>query len=174
MEVTIRDTGDLRRLARDLKQASNGKQLRQEFTRAVRDALRPVVAEAKAAYLAAPSQGHASASRQRQGVGDLRLELAKATGMQVRTSGKQAGVRVAVAGKKMPTGRRGVPRYWEGTSRRPWRHPVFGDRATWVAQPRMPRVFYPAVERHRAAVNAAVDRAADEVRSKLEHPGGNT
>jgi hypothetical protein len=174
-EVIIKNTRDLTQLAKDLRQASNAKELRKQFTTEVRGALRPVVVDVKAAYRAAASGGHASATRARQAGPDLRGLLAKATLLQVRTSGKQAGVSVKVAGKKMPLGMRSLPRYWEGEAttagRGRWRHPVYGRRTDpWVQQPSR-RTFDPAVQPHVPQVVAAVNRAADTVRRKLEHPG---
>jgi hypothetical protein len=158
----IRDTGDLKRLIKDLAGQADGKQLRQEFNREVRDVLRPVVDEVKTAYRAAPSQ---QGSARRRG-GSLRGALAKAATMQVRTTGKQAGVSVGVRGKRMPSGMRSLPRYVEATKPR-WRHPVYGDRDVWVDQAAWPTAT-PVVEAHEPRVVAAVNRAADKVRRKLE------
>lgn len=169
-EVTIRSS-DLKQLGKDFRQASNGKELRKAFNKQVSGVLRPVAAEVRGAYRAASSHGHGTASRARQGQPGLRVLLAKATATQVRTSGRQAGVRIAVRGKKMPTGMRALPRYWEGEAttagRGRWRHPVFGDRTTWVQQPSR-RTFTPVVEPHVPQVVAAVNRARDEVARKLE------
>jgi hypothetical protein len=175
-DLIIKDTGDLKRLAKDLKQASNAKELRKQFTKEVRGTLRPLVPAVRAAYLAAPSGGHATASRARQAQPDLRVLLAKATRVEVRLTGKQAGIRIRVDGRKMPSGLRSLPRYWEGergtAGRGRWRHPVYGRRRDpWVQQPSR-RTFYPTVEPHLPQVAAAVNRAADTVRRKLERPGG--
>jgi hypothetical protein len=173
-QVEIR-SNDLKQLGKDFRQASNGKELRKAFNKQVSGVLRPVAAEVRAAYLAAPSHGHGSASRARQGQPDLRGLLAKSTVMQVRTSGRQAGVRIAVRGKKMPSGMRSLPRYFEGepttAGRGRWRHPVFGDRTRWVQQPSR-RTFEPVVSPHLPQVAAAVQRARDEVARKLERKGG--
>ncbi len=169
-QVEIR-SNDLKQLGKDFRQASNGKELRQAFNWQVGAVLRPIVGQVRAAYRAAPSGGHGSASKARQGQPDLRGLLAKATGMQVRTSGRQAGVRIAVRGKKMPSGMRSLPRYWEGEAttagRGRWRHPVFKDRTIWVQQPSR-RTFEPVVAPHLPQVTAAVNKARDEVAAKLE------
>lgn len=161
-------SNDLKQLAKDFRQASNGKELRKAFTKQVRGSLRPIVPEVRAAYRAAPSQGHGSATRARQAQPDLRGLLAKATRIEVKLAGKQAGVRVRVDGRKMPAQMRRIPKYYEGTVAR-WKHPVFGrgTPANWVAQRPHP-TFFPVVERHKAQVVAAVNRARDEVARKLE------
>lgn len=166
MQVEIR-SNDLKQLGKDFRHASNGRELRKEFNDKVRAVVRPIVSQVQAGYRAAPSHGHGTATRARQAQPDLRGLLAKATQMQVRTSGKQAAVRIGVSGKRMPSGKRGLPRGWEGTGR-PWRHPVFGDRTTWVTQPRPRRVFDPIVQPHLPRVVAAVNEARDEVARKLE------
>jgi hypothetical protein len=162
----IKDTGDLRRLAKDFRTAANGKELRRQFTGEVRAALRPVAADVRAAYRAIPSMGHESMSRGSRGRADLRALLAKATAVQVRLSGKWPAVRIAVPGKRMPSGMRALPRYFEG-EKLPWRHPVFGNRNAWVAQ-RPRRIFDAVVRPAEAKVVAAVNRARDEVARKLE------
>lgn len=172
-QVEIR-SNDLKQLGKDFRQASNGKELRAQFNKQVSGVLRPVVGEVKSAYRAASSQGHETSSRARRGQPDLRKLLAKAAGMQVRTSGKRAAVRIGVAGKRMPSGQRALPRYWEGEAttagRGRWRHPVFNDRTNWVQQ-KSRRTFDPVVRPHLSQVTAAVQRARDEVARKLERGG---
>jgi hypothetical protein len=127
----------------------------------MRDALRPVVRKAQAAWRAVPP-GEATKSRERAALGDLRALLAKATRLEVRTSGRMAGVRIRVDGRKMPSGMRALPGYAEGERPR-WRHPVFGDPDTWVSQP-----SFPTVEPHRDNVGRAIDDVLEDVKRKIE------
>lgn len=143
-QFAIRDTGDLRRLSKNLRQAADGKELRKELTNGLRAELLPVATAVEAAYASAPSRGHATSSRARQAQPSLRTLLARATQVQVRIGGRDPRVGVAVKGKRMPSGMRALPRYWEGTKPR-WRHPVFGDREVWVDQPARP-IFDRTVE----------------------------
>lgn len=172
MQVTIRDAGDLKRINKQLRQVADGKQLRKELTGGMHKAVRPVVPQVKAAYLASPSKGHATSSRARRAQPSLRSLLAKATRAEVRLTGRQAGVRVRVDGRKMPPGMKALPRYWEG-SKRPWRHPVFGFRGglavinRWVTQPARP-TFDRVVEPYAVPVRAEVDRVFERVKRKLE------
>jgi hypothetical protein len=162
VQVTIRDASDLKALNRQLGQVANGRELRKELTGGIRDVLRPVVGEVKAAYRAGPSkQGGA----RRKG-GSLRGHLARATRMEVRTSGRLAGVRIRVDGRKMPAGMRSLPKYYEG-EKRPWRWPVAGNRDVW-AQGRARPTFYPTVRPHEDDARRAVDRVLGQVRRKLE------
>jgi hypothetical protein len=137
MQVVLRDTGDLKRLSRALGKTAEGRQLRRELTRGFRDVLRPYVPRERAAYLAAPSQERRPARW--RGV-PLRVLLAKSVRIEVRTTGRLAGARIRADGRRMPDGFKALPAYWEGTKPR-WRHPVFGDRDTWVDQRPHP-LFY--------------------------------
>lgn len=172
MDVTIKSS-DLNRLARDLKAASNGKELRKEFVKEVGSVIRPVAGEVRAGYrgMVRPAS-HAAWGPKRKQQPPLGTMLAKATGTSTRLTGRHAGVRLAVRGKGMPSGYRSLPRYVEGeqttAGRGRWRHPAWGRRhEAWVQQPAHPTAT-PIVQRHQPAVAQAVERAAEQVRAKLE------
>lgn len=158
----IRPTNDLREVAKELRAVADGKALRKELTGGMRDVLRPVLGQARAAWRAVASGD----ARKTGGRADLRTLLAKATRMEVRTSGKQAGVRLRVDGRKMPDGLKALPGYAEGERTR-WRHPVFGNRETWVTQQAFP-TFYRTVEPHRDDVSRAIDQVLADVKAKIE------
>jgi hypothetical protein len=162
VKVSMVDAGDLKRLAKDLRKHADGKELRKELTGGFRGVLNPVRDQVKAAYLAQP----ASAGSHPTGRADLRVLLAKATRTEVRTSGRQAGARVRVDGRKMPNRMKSLPAYREGY-KRPWRHPVYGRRESWVAQPARP-LFDRITQGHADEGLAAVNRVLDDVRRKLE------
>ena len=165
MQVRIVETGDLKRLAKELRTVADGKQLRKELTGGIRAAMAPVVPLVKAAYLAQPGhQGRRSTSRAQQP--DLRTLLAKATRLEVRTAGKLAGARIRVDGRKMPPQMKALPKYWEG-SKRPWRWPVYGDRRTW-AQGRARPTFDAVTQPHTPQVRREVDEVFERIRRKLE------
>jgi hypothetical protein len=173
VQVTIRDTGDLKAVAKALKQVADGKELRKQLTRELRDVARPLVPKVRAAWLAAPSKGlsgrktYNSATGRVSGRGPtLRSLLAKATRSEVRLTGKQAGVRIRTDGRKMPDGMKSLPGYAEGIRRRPWRHPVYGDRETWVSQQPFPR-FYQAVQPDEAAARRACEEAVETVLQQI-------
>jgi hypothetical protein len=167
MRTTIRDAGDLKAVNKQLRQQADGKELRKELTGGIRQVLGPVRDQVKAAYLAGPSR-ELPKSRSRAPLGSLRRLLAKATRIEVRTTGRMAGARIRVDGRKMPAQMRSLPAMWEGPPRgKRWRHPVFGDRETWVAQPSHP-TFYPTVEPHTDDAGRAVDKVLDGIRRELE------
>jgi len=171
MQVVINDGGDLRRLAADLRRVGDSGALRRRLTRGIRDAVKPVVPQVRAAYLASSGgrrvgkRTYTTPKRTRQVRIGLRASLARAVTVQVRTSGREAGVIVRVAGKKMPDGMGRIPKLWEGDAR-PWRHPLFGDREYWYPQSARP-VFYPVVRAYAPVVRSAVRRVAAEVVAEM-------
>jgi hypothetical protein len=175
MQVTVRSTGDLKAVNRALREAANGKELRKQLTKQLKVEMRPMVASVKAAWLSAPSQGRPSGAKiyskatgratGKRGPG-LRKLLAKATAGQVRMTGKEAGIRVRTDGRKMPSGMKALPGYAEGIRRRPWRHPVFGDREVWVTQQSFPR-FYDAVQPDEARARQACVEAVETVLNQI-------
>lgn len=171
LTVTILDSKDLRDLNRAFKNVADGKALRKELTSGLRDVLKPIVPEVRAAYLAAPSMGHESMARGSRSRADLRRLLAKATRVEVKLAGRQAGARIRVDGRRMPDRMKALPQYWEGEepgrSKARWRHPVFGDRDVWVQQKPHPR-FYAIVRPHAERAAREVERIANQVVAKLE------
>jgi len=159
VQLTLVDAGDLKAASKALRGMGDGKQLRKELIRELKLAAGPLVPKVKAAWLAAPSRGYPTP--------DLRTLLAKSTWVQARLTGKDAGVRVRSDGRKLPSRMRALPGYAEGIRRRPLRHPVFGDRGTWVTQQPFPR-FYAAVQPDEAATRRRVNDAIDMVFDAIE------
>lgn len=161
MQMTLVDAGDLKAISKALRQHADGKRLRKELIAEFKEAARPMQANVKAAWLAAPSQNQPNVGGQ-----DLRKLLAKATRVQVRLTGKEAGVWVRTDGRKMPNRMKALPGYAEGIRRRPWRHPVHGRRDIWVVQRPFPRFFQavqPDESRARRACTDAIARVLHEL-----------
>lgn len=168
MQVTIRDSGDLKRLNKQLRQQADGKQLRKDLTGGIRKVLNPLVPIVRAAYLAAPGyKGHKGRGRRQQP--DLRALIAKTVRVEIRTTGKLAGARIRADGRRMPSGMRSLPAYFEGTKPR-WRHPLFGNPDRWYGQPSQP-LFYRTVQPHQAEAGRAIDDLLEATRRKLEGGG---
>jgi hypothetical protein len=161
VQVTIRDTGDLKRLARALGTTAEGKQTRRELSQGFRDVLRPYVPRLRAAYRAGPSRG----GRRFRGV-PLRTLLARSVRVEVRLTGRQAGARIRADGRRMPNGMRALPAYWEGERPR-WRHPVFGNRDVWVIQQPHP-AFYRTLRPSERAARREIDQALARITRRLE------
>ncbi len=144
---------DLRKLAKDLRKHSDGKRLVKELRTELRQVAKPFVPAVRRAIAGLPSQGENA----RRGRTSLRKRMQKATKLQVRTGGKNAGVVVRVEHSAMPAGMGNLPAYMEGEPRfTRWRSPTWG-RDPWKTQSAHP-FFYQAV---RPAEDEAVRAAAD-------------
>jgi hypothetical protein len=181
LEVEIRGGADLREVARRLKAASNGKELRKRLLKEMRAATRPVVLEVRAAVMAVDSSGvrgggasargaHYSASHKRQiARRGLRRTIAAGVQLRSRLDGERAGIRVRIDKRQLPPDARNLPRYLNSPAG--WRHPVFNrvDKAgnrIWVQQTGQPYFIAP-IRRHAPMVRAAVERAVAGVLNDL-------
>lgn len=145
MRVNVQSR-DLARLARDLRNLPDGPKIRRRMVAEMRREAQPVAIAVRSAYLSGPSH--------QSGPSHLRAALAKAVTIQVKASGRDAGLRIRVAGKKMPDGMGSLPKRYEGTGR--WRHPTFG-RDPWVGQDARP-TFYKTVRLFVPRVVTGVER----------------
>jgi hypothetical protein len=145
---------DLKRIAKELRHVSNGREIRKRLTREIRREAKPIVPRVRSAILSIPSKGEGSTG--------LRSRLAKATKLQVRTTGRDAGVVIRVDGRKMPAGEGRLPAYMEGT-KKPWRHPVYGNRNAWVQQQDSHPYFYRIVIPFGLQAKRAVLRAVEKI-----------
>lgn len=142
VDIRVSGADDLAKLAADLKRAGRT-DLTKELRKVVKDAARPIAAEVKATT---PSR-----------------QIAKSVTIEARL-GKNPRVRVKADRKKMPPGKESLPALFE---RPKFRHPVFGDRETWVTQQGGP-AFGPVARRRKAAVQAQILAAVDKVIRDLE------
>ncbi len=70
-----------------------------------------------------------------------------------------------VDGRRMPDRMGRIPQYYEGERPR-WRHPVFGDRETWVDQSPHPS-FYRIVGTSEITADRRIETAVDEALKEL-------
>lgn len=158
MSIQLREGKDLARISRELRKQSNGKELRKQLSKQLRKQAKPLVPVVRASIRAIPSSRSYSAD-------GLRGRMSRATKIEVKTSGKQAGVAIRVDGRKMPSHMRALPAYMEGTKRR-WKHPVWGNRNAWASQSAHPyffRVMRAAGPRARRGINAALDDISKKI-----------
>jgi hypothetical protein len=156
-EWGMRHGNDLRRISRELRSMDN-KEITKRFRKELRAAARPLVPVVRKSIRSIPSKRSYSAD-------GLRGNLSRATKLEVRTAGRQAGVAIRVDGRKMPSHMKGLPKAVEGTKR--WRHPVFGHREVWVDQPKQPYFFHvvrPLGLASRKAVNRVLDGISKDIR----------
>lgn len=156
-DLELRTGKDLRRIGAELRRMNN-KELKKEFSRELRAAARPMVPAVRQAIRNIPSTRGYTAS-------GLRGRMSKAVKLEVRTAGRDAGVRIRVDGRKMPAHEKALQSYMEGL-KKPWRHPVFGNREVWVKQDPKPYFFKtvrPLGLASRVQVNKAIDRVAKKI-----------
>lgn len=156
---TVTGSRQMRDLALDLARAGDsGRGLSRKLRRNITAATRPIKTDVQANARAILAKGPAHTG--------LREALAKATRISILASRRQTAVRLIVDGNRMPAGQQKLPAYMEGTAKK-WRHPVFGDRGTWVNQSAHPFVK-PAVAKHLPEVQASVIAAVTETAAELE------
>ncbi|MFF0510955.1 hypothetical protein [Streptomyces sp. NPDC004250] len=116
---------NLRNISRALRAEEDGKELRKELTRNMREALKPGAAQAKSAIMSmastTPHDGPA-----------LKTSIARKIRPEVRISGKFPGAKIKAFKTK---NLRNFPNAPKRTNRASgWRHPVYGNREVWVQQ----------------------------------------
>jgi hypothetical protein len=145
-------------LGRALKAEDDGKQLKKDLLRNLRQALKPVQDEVKREINSMGSHGgeHGMA---------LRRTVARKVVVQTRMSGRSAGVRLIA--KKTPglRGFRNAPKRLN--SKKGWRHPVMGDREDWVHQMGKPDWFDGPVRARRSEFRKAVADVLDEMADRI-------
>ncbi|MGW0764652.1 hypothetical protein [Streptomyces sp. NPDC002676] len=156
-DFEVRTSSELKRLAKKLRQLDE-KELKKRLTKELRAAGKPLVPRVRSAARATPSK------RPYRPDG-LRGTLSKAVKLQVRTSGRDAGVTLRVDGRKMPAHMKALPKYMEG-KKKPWRHRVYG-RDVWVTQEPHP-FFYKSLQASGPLARAAVNRVVDGIKRDLE------
>lgn len=157
VELTV-DQKSLHALTRALRREEDGKALRRDLSREIRNALKPAVEEAKAGILAMPSAGLFSAEP------GLRSSIASQITAQARLTGRMAGASVKAKKRRMPRGFSNAP---QRTNRAAgWRHPVYGHDV-WVHQIGRPGWFDIPMKRgaprYREAVRRAMADSAERV-----------
>lgn len=152
------DTRDLARLHRAL--ATVDKQSARNLTTRVRRIAQPIAEQVKRAALATPSKG------KRGNQPSLREGVARAVEIKTGRPARGVFVRIRVSGTKFEarTGRsRRLPRYLEGLTKKPWRHPVWPDKGAgkgtwkgvWAVQSSHPYLL-PTVLPYKDRVGAAM------------------
>ncbi|MEV6124871.1 hypothetical protein AB0M23_30925 [Streptomyces sp. NPDC052077] len=116
---------NLRAVSNALKAEEDGKELRKELTRNMREALKPGAAQAKSAIMSmastTPHDGPA-----------LKTAIARKIRPEARITGRFPGAKIKAAKTKTL---RGFPNAPKRTNRASgWRHPVYGNREVWVHQ----------------------------------------
>ena len=158
--IKVEGTEEFTQLARDLRDAGDGRMLR-EVAKSMRANTKPIEDAQKARVqsiaTSATTRGGASAraartarplGRRRAGpaallrahrASGLRAAAARTVRTQVSTAGNTAAVRIRSDAKRMPADQQRLP---QAMNRGEWRHPVFADRQMWVAQKVAPAEWF--------------------------------
>lgn len=192
IDLRIEGANEVERIARALKD-QGGTKLRREFGKALQAEGKPAVAEARRNVMAldVSAAGHRGGgvvargafggrvrfsqdvdgnevSTYRAGRNGLRDVVAHATRMQIRWTGKGAGIRIFTDGRKLPSDQRSLPRHMNKGS---WRHPVFGTD-TWVTQTASPAGWFDrAMDKHKDDMRRAMVRVMEKFAERIDRAG---
>lgn len=156
MELST-DQRAIQAVARALKDEADGKKLRRQLAREMRDALKPAVAGAKAGVLGMASGGLDQASP------GLRPAIARGIQAQARLTGRSTGAKVRARQVKV----RGFKQAPRRTNREGgWRHRVFG-RDVWVHQTGRPGWFDDEMKQHVGEYRDAVLKAVEDMARRI-------
>jgi hypothetical protein len=163
-EIELR-TSDLQRLARDFR-AAGRRDLQREMLREMRQAVRPIVPQVKAAIRATPSRTGDQRTRKARAERPRSLRDAMARGVQARASltGRQVGVRIRIDPRHFPEDEKSLPRYHQGVRSR-WRSRNWG-RDEWKTQRPYP-VFFETIRPHVPRVQSALRRIVNDYTDRL-------
>jgi hypothetical protein len=152
-DIEIRGGAQLGRVVRALNEVD--KDLKRELTAGLRAVGRSAIPKVRDAIDQIPTKGD----------GTLKGEMKAATRVQLRSSGPMSGMTIRVDGRKMPAGKRSLPKYMEGL--KPWRHPVFGNRGVWVTEQSHP-YFFKTVEPLGKEFGVELNAIARRIAEKLQ------
>ncbi|MFE1749006.1 hypothetical protein ACFW88_00370 [Streptomyces anandii] len=145
-------------LVRAIRAEEDGKQLRKELARDMREALKPGAAEAKSQIMSMSSAGLPTSPA-------LRSSIARKIRPEVKLGGRWSGARVKAFKTKNV---RGFPNAPKRTNRAGgWRHPVFGSREVWVQQRGKVDWFDRSFQGHEAQYKAAVEAAMENMARRI-------
>lgn len=133
---------------------------------------KPIVDDVKQAEKNIPShRGEVGQTRKKKGEHlGLRASLAAATKADFNGTGRGAVMHIRVSGTRFMavSGRpRTIPYYMEGRRKRDWRHPVFGDRETWVKQSSHPFLNVTVFSHQRDFIDS-VSKAVEDTLSYID------
>lgn len=149
-------------LVRAIRAEEDGKALRKDLAKNMREALKPGAAQAKGSIM-----GMVSSGGMRTGPA-LRSSIARKIRPEVKLGGRWSGARVKAFKTKNV---RGFPNAPKRTNRASgWRHPVFGNREVWAQQRGklewFDRAFRGREGLYKEAVEAAMNDMAERIASR--------
>lgn len=145
-------------LVRALREEEDGKQLRKDLAKNMREALKPGAVEAKSSIMAMSTAGMGTSPA-------LRPAIARKIRPEVKLGGRWSGARVKAFKTKNV---RGFPNAPKRTNRASgWRHPVWGNREVWVQQHGKIDWFDRAFQGREGEYQRAVVNAMEEMARRI-------
>ncbi|MEV6571871.1 hypothetical protein [Streptomyces sp. NPDC051577] len=149
-------------LVRALRAEADGKELRKELAKNMRNALRPGAEQAKSAIMGMSSAGPGTSPA-------LRSAIAKKIRPEVKLGGSWSGARVKAFKTRTARGFVNSPKR---TNRpRGWRHLVYGRADSWVTQHGPAHWFDHALiydtARYKRAVHEAMEATAERIANRV-------
>jgi hypothetical protein len=149
---------NLRNISRALRAEEDGKELRKELTRNMREALKPGATQAKSNIMS-------MASATPHGGPALKSSIARKIRPEARITGRFPGAKIKAF--KTPNVR-GFANAAKRTNRASgWRHPVYGNREVWIQQTGKVKWFDHAFEGRRNAYEHAVKSALADMVNRI-------
>ncbi|MET7514073.1 hypothetical protein ABZS88_11435 [Streptomyces sp. NPDC005480] len=150
-------------LVRAIRAEEDGKDLRKDLAKNMRDALKPGAAQAKSSIMAMVSTG-------RQAQPALRSAIARKIRPEVKLGGRWSGARVKAFKTKNV---RGFPNAPKRTNRASgWRHPVYGNRDNWAHQRGKIEWFDRAFRGREGIYKQAVEQAMEDMARRIASRAG--
>lgn len=145
-------------LVRAIRREEDGKELRKELAKNMREALKPGATEAKSSIMAMSSAGLRTAPA-------LRASIARKIRPEVKLGGRWSGARIKAFKTKNI---RGFPNAPKRTNRASgWRHPVYGNREVWVHQRGKVDWFDRAFQGREGHYKAGVEQAMEDMARRI-------
>lgn len=142
-----------------LRYEDDGKALRRDLAKNMRQALEPAKQEVRAGLMGMSDAGLPTAGP------PLRTVVLRNLRVEVRLTGRTTGARLRI--KRTPGVRGFTHAPKRLNSRKGWRHPVFGNREVWVQQTGEPEYFDRPTRRHRERYAKAVMDAVHEMSDRI-------
>lgn len=146
-------------LVRAIRAEEDGKELRKELAKNMREVLKPAAVEAKNSIMAMPT------TTARPVTPALRTSIARKIRPEVKLGGRWSGARVKAFKTKNI---RGFPNAPKRTNRASgWRHPVFGNRDIWVTQRGKADWFDDSFKGREGVYKEAVEQAMESMARRI-------
>lgn len=150
-------------LVRAIRAEEDGKQLRKDLARNLREQLKPAAAEAKSSIMSMSSAGLRTAPA-------LRPSIARKIRPEVKLGGRWSGARVKAFKTRNVRGFVNAPKRTNRASG--WRHPVFGNAERWVDQQGKVDWFDRSFEGREGEYRQAIERALEDMAQRIASRAG--